>query len=111
MSDEYTYKIKYKKGTIIGIVISIVLTLCVAILNTRGLIRNYHKLSNALIIYGILFAVLMLTACIGLVFLLLKRKKGMIICISSLLINFIYGIIVGESPIELIIIFLPIILI
>lgn len=88
---------------------AIVLSLGVAVLNTMGMIKNYSKLSTSVIVYGIFFAIFMLLSCVGLIFLLNKRKSGLIICVASLVINFIYGTLVGASPLELIIILLPVI--
>lgn len=101
--------IEYKKSTKIGIYIAMVLNAFFAILNTMGLAKNIKTLSSSLIIYSCFFTCFMLITIVGLIFVLKKKKRGFIICIISLMVNMIYGLIVGASLFECLIILLPII--
>ena len=101
-------KYTYKKGTKVGIIFAIVISLLIATMNSCALYRNFNKLSVAIRVYGVFFALLLVIASIGLYLLLIQRKRGLIIAVVAIVINAVYGIIVGESPMLLFIIFLPI---
>ena len=101
-------KYTYKKRTKVGIIISIVISLLIATMNSCALYRNFNKLSDTIKVYGVFFALLLVIASIGLYLLLIQRKRGLIIAVVAIVINAVYGIIVGESPMLLFVIFLPI---
>ncbi|MGN0327684.1 MAG: hypothetical protein ACI4D4_01755 [Lachnospira sp.] len=102
-------KYKFKKSTKAGIFIAIVLSLFTATMNSYALYRNYDKLSTAVRIYGVFFALLMVVSVAGLIVCLLQHKIGLIVTVISMIINIIYGVIVGASPMEYILVFLPIV--
>ena len=84
---------KYKLSTRISVYIAVILSLAMSGLTIRSLIvkRNVHSVSVTLIVY------------------IYKSKIGIYVSIACLVIIFAYGIIMKDSPLQLIIIFLPVI--
>ena len=89
---------KYKLSTRISVYIAVILSLAMSGLTIRSLIvkRNVHSVSVTL--YGIVLIVY-----------IYKSKIGIYVSIACLVIIFAYGIIMKDSPLQLIIIFLPVI--
>ena len=77
--------------------------------NRRSLIvkRNAHSVSVTL--YGIVFVLLLVVSAVSLIVYIYKSKIGIYVSIACLVIIFAYGIIMKDSPLQLIIIFLPVI--
>ena len=92
---------KYKLSTRISVYIAVILSLAMSGLTIRSLIvkRNVHSVSVTL--YGIVF--------VSLIVYIYKSKIGIYVSIACLVIIFAYGIIMKDSPLQLIIIFLPVI--
>lgn len=99
---------KYKLSTRISVYIAVILSLAMSGLTIRSLIvkRNVHSVSVTL--YGIVFVLLLVVSAVSLIVYIYKSKIG-IYSIACLVIIFAYGIIMKDSPLQLIIIFLPVI--
>ena len=97
---------KYKLSTRISAYVAVILSLAMSGLTIRSLIvkRNAHSVSVTL--YGIVFVLLLVVS--GVVY-IYKSKIGIYVSIACLVIIFAYGIIMKDSPLQLIIIFLPVI--
>lgn len=78
-------------------------------LTIRSLIvkRNDHSVSVTL--YGIIFVLLLVVSAVSLIVYIYKSKIEIYLSIACLVIIFAYGIIMKDSPLQLIIIFLPVI--
>lgn len=100
---------KYKLSTRISVYIAVILSLAMSGLTIRSLIvkRNVHSVSVTL--YGIVFVSLLVVSAVSLIVYIYKSKIGIYVSIASLVIIFAYGIIMKDSPLQLIIIFLPVI--
>ena len=68
--------------------------------------RNVHSVSVTL--YGIVFVSLLVASAVSLIVYIYKSKIGIYVSIACLVIIFVYGIIMKDSPLQLIIIFLPV---
>ena len=102
-------KNKYKLSTKISVYIAVILSLVMSALSLRSLIvkRNQHSVSVT--IYGIVFVLLLVVSAVSLIVYIYKSKIGIYVSIVCLVITFVYGIIMKGSPLQLIIIFLPVI--
>ena len=60
-------------------------------------------------LYGIVFVLLLVVSAVSLIVYIYKSKIGIYVSIACLVIIFAYGIIMKDSPLQLIIIFLPVI--
>ena len=100
---------KYKLSTRISVYIAVILSLAMSGLTIRSLIvkRNVHSVSVTL--YGIVFVLLLVMSAVSLIVYIYKSKIGTYVSIACLVIIFAYGIIMKDSPLQLIIIFLPVI--
>lgn len=100
---------KYKLSTRISVYIAVILSLAMSGLTIRSLIvkRNVHSVSVTL--YGIVFVLLLVVSAVSLIVYIYKSKIGIYVSIACLDIIFAYGIIMKDSPLQLIIIFLPVI--
>ena len=100
---------KYKLSTRISVYIAVILSLAMSGLTIRSLIvkRNAHSVSVTL--YGIVFVLLLVVSAVSLIVYIYKCKIGIYVSIACLAIIFAYGIIMKDSPLQLIIIFLPVI--
>ena len=100
---------KYKLSTRISVYIAVILSLAMSGLTIRSLIvkRNVHSVSVTL--YGIVFVLLLVVSAVSLIVYIYKSKIGIYVSIARLVIIFAYGIIMKDSPLQLIIIFLPVI--
>ncbi len=100
---------KYKLSTRISAYIAVILSLAMSGLTIRSLIvkRNVHSVSVTL--YGIVFVLLLVVSAVSLIVYIYKSKIGIYVRIACLVIIFAYGIIMKDSPLQLIIIFLPVI--
>lgn len=100
---------KYKLSTRISVYIAVILSLAMSGLTIRSLIvkRNVHSVSVTL--YGIVFVLLLVMSAVSLIVYIYKSKIGIYVSIACLVIIFAYGIIMKDSPLQLIIIFLPVI--
>ena len=100
---------KYKLSTRISVYIAVILSLAMSGLTIRSLIvkRNVHSVSVTL--YGIVFVSLLVVSAVSLIVYIYKSKIGIYVSIACLVIIFTYGIIMKDSPLQLIIIFLPVI--
>ncbi len=100
---------KYKLSTRISVYIAVILSLAMSGLTIRSLIvkRNVHSVSVTL--YGIVFVSLLVVSAVSLIVYIYKSKIGIYVSIACLVIIFEYGIIMKDSPLQLIIIFLPVI--
>jgi CDP-diglyceride synthetase len=96
---------KYKLSTRISVYIAVILSLAMSGLTIRSLIvkRNVHSVSVTL--YGIVFVLLLVVSAVSLIVYIYKSKIGIYVSIACLA----YGIIMKDSPLQLIIIFLPVI--
>lgn len=100
---------KYKLSTRISVYIAVILSLAMSGLTIRSLIvkRNVHSVSVTL--YGIVFVLLLVVSAVSLIVYIYKSKIEIYVSIACLVIIFAYGIIMKDSPLQLIIIFLPVI--
>ena len=100
---------KYKLSTRISVYIAVILSLAMSGLTIRSLIvkRNVHSVSVTL--YGIVFVLLLVVSAVSLIVYIYKSKIEIYVSIACLIIIFAYGIIMKDSPLQLIIIFLPVI--
>lgn len=100
---------KYKLSTRISAYVAVILSLAMSGLTIRSLIvkRNAHSVSVTL--YGIVFVSLLVVSAVSLIVYIYKSKIGIYVSIACLVIIFAYGIIMKDSPLQLIIIFLPVI--
>ena len=100
---------KYKLSTRISVYIAVILSLAMSGLTIRSLIvkRNVHSVSDTL--YGIVFVLLLVVSAVSLIVYIYKSKIGIYVSIACLVFIFAYGIIMKDSPLQLIIIFLPVI--
>ncbi len=100
---------KYKLSTRISAYIAVILSLAMSGLTIRSLIvkRNVHSVSVTL--YGIVFVLLLVVSAVSLIVYIYKSKIEIYVSIACLVIIFAYGIIMKDSPLQLIIIFLPVI--
>lgn len=100
---------KYKLSTRISAYVAVILSLAMSGLTIRSLIvkRNAHSVSVTL--YGIVFVLLLVVSAVSLIVYIYKSKIGIYVSIACLVIIFAYGIIMKDSPWQLIIIFLPVI--
>lgn len=100
---------KYKLSTRISVYIAVILSLAMSGLTIRSLIvkRNVHSVSVTL--YGIVFVSLLVVSAVSLIVYIYKSKIGIYVSIACLVIIFACGIIMKDSPLQLIIIFLPVI--
>lgn len=100
---------KYKLSTRISAYIAVILSLAMSGLTIRSLIvkRNDHSVSVTL--YGIIFVLLLVVSAVSLIVYIYKSKIEIYLSIACLVIIFAYGIIMKDSPLQLIIIFLPVI--
>ena len=100
---------KYKLSTRISVYIAVILSLAMSGLTIRSLIvkRNVHSVSVTL--YGIVFVLLLVVSAVSLIVYIYKSKIGIYVSIACLVIIFVYGIIMKGSPLQLILIFLPVI--
>ena len=97
---------KYKLSTRISAYIAVILSLAMSGLTIRSLI-NDHSVSVTL--YGIVFVLLLVVSAVSLIVYIYKSKIGIYVSIACLVIIFAYGIIMKDSPLQLIIIFMPVI--
>ena len=91
---------KYKLSTRISVYIAVILSLAMSGLTIRSLIVK---------IYVIVFVLLLVVSAVSLIVYIYKSKIGIYVSIACLVIIFAYGIIMKDSPLQLIIIFLPVI--
>ena len=100
---------KYKLSTRISVYIAVILSLAMIGVTIRSLIvkRNVHSVSVTL--YGIVFVLLLVVSAVSLIVYIYKSKIGIYVSTACLVIIFAYGIIMKDSPLQLIIIFLPVI--
>ena len=100
---------KYKLSTRISVYIAVILSLAMSGLTIRSLIvkRNVHSVSVTL--YGIVFVLLLVVSAVSLIVYIYKSKIGIYVSFACLVIIFAYGIIMKDSPLQLIIIFMPVI--
>ena len=100
---------KYKLSTRISAYIAVILSLAMSGLTIRSLIvkRNVHSVSVTL--YGIVFVLLLVVSAVSLIVYIYKSKIGIYVSIACLVIIFVYGIIMKDSPLQLKIIFQPVI--
>ena len=100
---------KYKLSTRISAYIAVILSLAMSGLTIRSLIvkRNDHSVSVTL--YGIVFVLLLVVSAVSLIVYIYKSKIGIYVSIACLVIIIAYGIIMKDSPLQLIIIFMPVI--
>lgn len=100
---------KYKLSTKISVYIAVILSLVMSGLTIRSLIvkRNVH--STGVILYGVVFVLLLIVSAAALIVYIYKSRIGIYVSIACLVIIFVYGIIMKDSPLQLIIIFLPIV--
>ena len=100
---------KYKLSARISAYIAVILSLAMSGLTIRSLIvkRNVHSVSVTL--YGIVFVLLLVVSAVSLIVYIYKSKIGIYVSIACLVIIIAYGIIMKDSPLQLIIIFLPVI--
>ena len=96
---------KYKLSTRISVYIAVILSLAMSGLTIRSLIvkRNAHSVSVTL------YVLLLVVSAVSLIVYIYKCKIGIYVSIACLVIIFAYGIIMKDSPLQLIIIFLPVI--
>ena len=94
---------KYKLSTRISVYIAVILSLAMSLIVKR----NVHSVSVTL--YGIVFVSLLVVSAVSLIVYIYKSKIGIYVSIACLVIIFAYGIIMKDSPLQLIIIFLPVI--
>lgn len=102
-------KKKYKLSTKISVYIAVFLSLAAATLSIRTLIIKGNENSVSAIIYGIVFSLILVISSVSLIIYIYKSKIGIYVSIASLAIIFIYSFFVNGSPLQLIIIFLPVI--
>ena len=94
---------KYKLSTRISVYIAVILSLAMSGLTIRSLIVK------SVTLYGIVFVSLLVVSAVSLIVYIYKSKIGIYVSIACLVIIFAYGIIMKDSPLQLIIIFLPVI--
>ena len=102
-------KNKYKLSTKISVYIAVILSLAMSALSVRSLIVKRNQHSVGVTIYGIVFVLLLVVSAVSLIVYIYKSRIGIYVNIVCLTIIFVYGIIMKESPLQLILIFLPVI--